>query len=66
MTHHAILGRLALAASAATVLTGCAGVDRMVRHESPCHDTSVTLYFESASDQPTDIGRQVITATARE
>ena len=65
MTLQAIIGRLLLAGLAATALAGCAGVNRLVRVYSPCRDTSVTLYFESASDQPTEIGDQVIAATAR-
>ena len=65
MTFQAIIGRLALASLAATALAGCAGVNRLVKVYSPCRDTAVTLYFESASDQPTESGEQVIAATAK-
>lgn len=65
MTLQAITGRLVLAGLVATALAGCAGVNRLVRVYSPCRDTSVTLYFESASDQPTESGGQVIAATAK-
>jgi len=65
MTFQAIIGRLALAGLAATALAGCAGVNRLVRVYSPCRDTAVTLYFESASDRPTESGEQVIVATAK-
>ncbi len=65
MTLQAIIGRLALAGLAATALAGCAGMNRLVRVYSPCRDTSVSLYFESASDQPTESGEAVIAATAK-
>ncbi len=57
--------RLAATAAAMLALAGCASVKRRTHHGGdPCQDTTITLYFETASDQVSDIGRQIIAATA--
>ena len=53
-----LIGAGVLAAS------GCANVKRMAF--GPCHNTTVTLYFETASDQVTDVGQQIISITAQQ
>ncbi|HEX4096560.1 MAG TPA: OmpA family protein, partial [Caulobacteraceae bacterium] len=35
-----------------------------VASNSPCHNTTVTLYFESGSETLTDAGRQIVSLTA--
>ena len=59
--------RLAVLGAAALCLAGCAGMQN-VQHmvSSPCHDTTVTFYFESGSEAVTDVGRQIIAATAHQ
>ncbi len=52
---------LALAASAC--LAGCANVRQAAN--SPCQDTTLTLYFETASETLTDAGQQIVTLTAK-
>ena len=57
---------LSSAGLAALVLAGCAGVQRVQRMVySPCHDTSVSLYFDTGSDALTDAGRQIVQITSK-
>lgn len=59
---------LRLAAAGAGLITayGCASVERISGWSpSPCHDTTVSLYFESASDTVSDVGLQIIDATSK-
>ncbi len=55
------------AGAAAMALGGCASVGQMRdRAFSPCrHDTTVTLYFDTGQDTVTDIGQQIVAATAK-
>ena len=52
-----LIGAGVLAAS------GCSSMKRMAF--SPCHNTPVTLYFETGSDEVTDVGVQIISITAK-
>lgn len=54
---------LALIGAGALVLSGCAGVQRVTL--GPCHSTTVSLYFETASDIVTPIGQEIVSATAK-
>ena len=64
---------MALGAAACTTLAlaGCTSVQtgvQKVQHvvsSSPCHETTVTLYFESGSDKLTEDGRQIVSLTAK-
>lgn len=58
--------RLWLAAALAAGLAGCAQLHGgRVASNSPCRDTTVTLYFETGSEAITDAGKQVVGLTAR-
>ncbi len=47
-------------------LAGCAEVQqRYAGLRSSCHDTSLTLYFDTGSDALTDAGSQLVAVTAR-
>jgi len=54
---------LALALGAG--LGGCANHRALVTTNSPCQNTTVTLYFESGSETLTDAGRQIVGLTAK-
>ena len=54
---------LVLIGAGALAATGCAQMPRMAF--SPCHNTTVTLYFETASDTVTDVGQQIVGITAK-
>ena len=61
--------RMALAAAAAMAATmalaGCESVQNIQRMaSSPCHDTKLTLYFESNSETLTSAGQQIVNLTA--
>jgi outer membrane protein OmpA-like peptidoglycan-associated protein len=57
--------RIVLALAASACLAGCAGLQtQRVASSSPCHNTTVTLYFESGSETLTDAGRQIVSLTA--
>ena len=58
-----IAKRLLLTAMASACLAGCANVRQAAN--SPCHDTTVTLYFETGSETLTDAGQQIVTLTAK-
>ncbi len=53
---------LALIGAGLLAASGCANVHRMAF--GPCHNTTVTLYFETGSDTVTDVGQQIVTLTA--
>ena len=57
----------AAAVAAVLALGGCASVNQMrAAAFSPCRrDTTVTLYFETGQDAVTDIGQQIVAATAK-
>ncbi len=56
------LARLAAAGVVVVTAAGCAVMHRS--HSGRCQDTTVTLYFETGSDQVSPIGREIIAATA--
>ncbi|HEY5409692.1 MAG TPA: OmpA family protein [Caulobacteraceae bacterium] len=57
---------LLLALAASVCLAGCASVGvRRQAANSPCQDTTVTLYFESGSESLTDAGQQIVSLTAK-
>ena len=53
---------LILIGVASMAAAGCTSVKQMAF--SPCHNTRLTLYFETASDTVTDTGVQIISLTA--
>ena len=57
--------KLAAASAVVLALAGCGSLQG-VRHRGgdPCRETTVTLYFETGSDQVSAIGRQIIAATS--
>ena len=58
--------RLLLAVGLVACVTGCTTIhSRLMTSNSPCHNTTVTLYFETGSEAVTDIGRQIISLTAK-
>ncbi len=61
---HTCAWKPALAAAALIALNGCAGAGRLTWPMSPCHETTVSLYFESGADAVPDLGLQIIAATA--
>lgn len=66
MTHRDV--RLFVAASVAVLgLAGCSSVSHMREMAwSPCrHDATVILYFDTGADAVTDIGKQIVAATAQ-
>ena len=57
---------LAAAGAALIGLQACSSVDRMRGWMgSPCHDTTVSLYFDTGSDAVPDLGLQIVGATAK-
>ena len=58
--------RLLLAVGFGACLTGCAAMhNRLQASNSLCHNTTVTLYFETGSETLTDAGRQIVALTAK-
>ena len=58
--------RLLLAVGLSACVTGCAAMhNRLQASNSPCQNTTVTLYFETGSEALTDTGRQIIALTAK-
>jgi len=66
MTHRNVW-IFAAASAAAVALGGCSSMSHLGgMGSSPCrHDATVTLYFETGSDAVTDIGNQIVAATAQ-
>ncbi len=57
--------KLAAASAIVLALAGCASIPSIRHHGGdPCRETTVTLYFETGSDQVSQIGRQIIAATS--
>ena len=57
---------LAGAVLVAVALAGCMSVQRVQQMVySPCHNTDVTLYFDTGSDTLTDAGRQIVAITSK-
>ena len=54
---------LALIGAATLMASGCASVHRMTA--GPCHDTTVSLYFETGGDVVPPIGQEIVAATAK-
>ena len=60
------LKRLIAAGAAAAALTACTTGPHFPEWAiSPCHDTSVILYFDTDSDAVPDVGRQIVDITAK-
>ena len=58
--------RLLLAVGLGACVTGCATMHHgLLTSNSPCHNTTVTLYFETGSEALTDAGRQIVGLTAK-
>ena len=60
-----IARRLLLAMAVATGLAGCTTLKTRVAVNSPCQNSTATLYFESGSEALTDAGNQIIALTAK-
>ena len=61
-----ITKRVLLAVLAGAWLTGCESVHNIQqRMASPCHNTTVTLYFEAGSEALGDTGQQIVALTAQ-
>jgi outer membrane protein OmpA-like peptidoglycan-associated protein len=60
------MAAVGLASGAALGLAGCESMKRVQQAVySPCHETSVTLYFDTASDNLTDAGKQIVSLTSK-
>jgi outer membrane protein OmpA-like peptidoglycan-associated protein len=62
----ATVRHLAGAGLVTLLLAGCSSVERVRQMVySPCHDTDVTLYFDTGSDALTADGKQIVEITAK-
>lgn len=60
-----IARRAAALGAAALCLAGCANVQKtLTASNSPCRDTTVTLYFDTGSETLTKDGDQIVSITA--
>ncbi len=57
--------RLLLAMAVGTGLAGCTTLHNRVAVNSPCQNSTTTLYFESGSEALTDAGNQIVALTAK-